>query len=218
MHTDVFVFDHAGARPARRGLPAATAWRQATVCCSCRVCVWRVSLWTGRCTNLRGQSAQRRNQNPESIFLLAQFMNPWTWIQRNPRGLPMALAKWSPGSLNPWGGNEYRIRDCPRRCTTRAPWSFSGDCLAPSRGHGQSGCQAARTPRWACWTASCASTRRYISLYGLARCGTVFSVSAVVGAAVPAAVCRWGLCPCCPGVGRCLLGVYNHHHHLYIDR
>jgi len=28
---------------------------------------------------------------------------------------------------------------------------------------------------------------------GLARCGTVFSVSAVVGVAVPAAVCRWGL-------------------------
>jgi len=46
---------------------------------------------------------------------------------------------------------------------------------------------------------------------GLARCGTVFPVSAVVGAAVPAAVCRWGLCPCCPGVGRCLSGVNNHH-------
>jgi len=46
---------------------------------------------------------------------------------------------------------------------------------------------------------------------GLALCGTVFPVSAVVGAAVPAAVCRWGLCPCCPGpdVGRCLSGVYN---------
>jgi len=41
---------------------------------------------------------------------------------------------------------------------------------------------------------------------------TVFPVSAVVGAAVPAAVCRWGLCPCCPDVGRCLSGVYNHHH------
>jgi len=37
-------------------------------------------------------------------------------------------------------------------------------------------------------------------------------VAAVVGAAVPAVVCRWGLCPCCPGVGRCLSGVYNHHH------
>ena len=36
---------------------------------------------------------------------------------------------------------------------------------------------------------------------GLARCGTVFPVSVVVGAAVPAAVCRWGLCPQCPGVG-----------------
>jgi len=32
-------------------------------------------------------------------------------------------------------------------------------------------------------------------------------VSAVVGAAVPAAVCRWGLAPCCPDVGRCLSGV-----------
>jgi len=47
---------------------------------------------------------------------------------------------------------------------------------------------------------------------GLARYGTVFPVSAVVGAVVPAAVCRWGLCPCCPGVGRCLSEVYNHHH------
>ena len=28
-----------------------------------------------------------------------------------------------------------------------------------------------------------------------------------VGAAVPTPVCRWGLCPCCPGVGRCLSGV-----------
>jgi len=46
---------------------------------------------------------------------------------------------------------------------------------------------------------------------GLARCGSVFPVSAVVGAAVPAAVCRWGLCPCCPDVGWCLSGVYNHH-------
>ena len=45
---------------------------------------------------------------------------------------------------------------------------------------------------------------------GLARCGTVFPMSAVVGAAVPAAVYRWGLWPCCPGVGRCLSGVNNH--------
>jgi len=44
---------------------------------------------------------------------------------------------------------------------------------------------------------------------GLARCGTVFPVSVVVGAAVPAAVCRWGLCSCCPGVERCLSGVYE---------
>jgi len=36
-------------------------------------------------------------------------------------------------------------------------------------------------------------------------------VFAVVGAAVPAAVGRWGLYPCCPDVGRCLSGVYNHH-------
>jgi len=36
------------------------------------------------------------------------------------------------------------------------------------------------------------------------------SFEQVVGAAVPAAVCRWGLCPCCPGVGRCLSGVNNH--------
>jgi len=33
------------------------------------------------------------------------------------------------------------------------------------------------------------------------------SLCLVVGAAVPAAVCRWGLCPRCPGVGRCLSGV-----------
>ena len=41
---------------------------------------------------------------------------------------------------------------------------------------------------------------------GLARCGTVFPVS-VVGAAVPAAVCRWGLRSRCPGVGRCFGGM-----------
>jgi len=29
----------------------------------------------------------------------------------------------------------------------------------------------------------------------------------VVGAAVPAAMRRWGLCSRCPGVGRCLSGV-----------
>jgi len=38
--------------------------------------------------------------------------------------------------------------------------------------------------------------------------GLFFPVSVVVGAAVPAAVCRWRLCPRCPGVGRCLSGVY----------
>jgi len=37
---------------------------------------------------------------------------------------------------------------------------------------------------------------------------TVFTVSVVVGAAVPVAVYRWGLCPLCSGVGRCLSGVY----------
>jgi len=36
---------------------------------------------------------------------------------------------------------------------------------------------------------------------------TMFPVSVLVGAAVPAAVCRWGLCSLCPGVGRCLSGV-----------
>jgi len=36
---------------------------------------------------------------------------------------------------------------------------------------------------------------------------TVFAVTVVVRAAVPAAMCRWGLCPRCPGVGRCLSGV-----------
>jgi len=39
---------------------------------------------------------------------------------------------------------------------------------------------------------------------GLARCGTV---SVVEGAVVPVVVYRWGLCPHCPGVGRCLSGV-----------
>ena len=43
---------------------------------------------------------------------------------------------------------------------------------------------------------------------GFARSGTVFPVSVVVGAAVPAAVCRWGLCSRCPGVGKFLSGVY----------
>jgi len=32
------------------------------------------------------------------------------------------------------------------------------------------------------------------------RCGTVFPVSVVVGVAVPAAACCWGLCSRCPGV------------------
>jgi len=41
---------------------------------------------------------------------------------------------------------------------------------------------------------------------GLARCGTVFPVSVVVAAAVPAAVCRWRLCPHCPGVEKVSLG------------
>ena len=42
---------------------------------------------------------------------------------------------------------------------------------------------------------------------GLAHCGTVFSMSVVVGAAVPTTVCRWGLCSRCPGVGKCLRGI-----------
>jgi len=37
--------------------------------------------------------------------------------------------------------------------------------------------------------------------------GTVFPVSVVVVSAVPAAVCRCGLCPCGPSVGRCLSSV-----------
>jgi len=52
------------------------------------------------------------------------------------------------------------------------------------------------------------SPARIITYTTLARFGTVFPVSVVVGATVPAAVCRWGLCSCCPGVGRCLSGVY----------
>jgi len=47
---------------------------------------------------------------------------------------------------------------------------------------------------------------------------TVFPVSALVGAAVRAAVCRWGLSLCCPDARRCLSGVYNHHrnpHHTH---
>ena len=44
------------------------------------------------------------------------------------------------------------------------------------------------------------------------RCGTVPALSVVVlstmvGAAVPAAACRWGLCPRCPGGERCFSGV-----------
>jgi len=42
---------------------------------------------------------------------------------------------------------------------------------------------------------------------GLARCGTVLPVFVVVVAAVPAAVCCWGLCPRYPDVGRCHSGV-----------
>jgi len=45
------------------------------------------------------------------------------------------------------------------------------------------------------------------SRLGLTRCGTVSPSSVVVGTAVPAAVRCCGLCPHCPGVGRCLSGV-----------
>jgi len=48
--------------------------------------------------------------------------------------------------------------------------------------------------------------------WGWRAVGLCFPASAVVRAAVPAAVCLWGLCPCCPDVGRCLSGGYNHHH------
>jgi len=40
-------------------------------------------------------------------------------------------------------------------------------------------------------------------------CGVVCLVSMVVGATVLTTVCRWGRCPRCPGVGRCLSGVYS---------
>jgi len=53
--------------------------------------------------------------NPESRFCLAKSMNPCTWIQRNPRGLPVALATWIPVFTESRGDNEYRIRDYPRR-------------------------------------------------------------------------------------------------------
>jgi len=57
----------------------------------------------------------------------------------------------------------------------------------------------------------------YLTAAPLTICLRLCSPCLRVGAAVPAAVCRWGLCPCCPGVGRCLSGVYNHHHmHIYI--
>ena len=35
----------------------------------------------------------------------------------------------------------------------------------------------------------------------------MFPVSVMVGKAVLAVVCRWGLCLCCPGVGKCFSGV-----------
>jgi len=41
-------------------------------------------------------------------------------VNPNPRGLPVALAKWILDSLKPRGDNEYRIRDCPRRRARRA--------------------------------------------------------------------------------------------------
>jgi len=59
------------------------------------------------------------------------------------------------------------------------------------------GCDAARSAwRRSVRHSECSSTYRYVP------------VSVVVGAAVPVVVCRWGLCPRCPGVGRCLSGVY----------
>ena len=38
--------------------------------------------------NLRSEK-----RNSESRFFLAHLMNPCKWIQRHPRGLPVALAK-----------------------------------------------------------------------------------------------------------------------------
>jgi len=49
----------------------------------------------------------------------------------------------------------------------------------------------------------------------LARCETVFPVSVVVGAAVPAAMRRWGLCPRSPVVGSCLSGVFISSSYVY---
>ena len=46
----------------------------------------------------------------------------------------------------------------------------------------------------------------YIYIY-VYLCGTVYPMPAIVGAVVPAAVCRWGVYPLSPGVRRCLSGV-----------
>ena len=35
---------------------------------------------------------------------------------------------------------------------------------------------------------------------------------------MPAALCRWGLCPCCPGVGRCLLDANTYHQTRYPNK
>ena len=69
--------------------------------------------------------------------------------------------------------------------------------------------------------------KRYINKYRVRACeracmrygdrrllgarGVKGNPGSVVGAVVPVAVCRWGLCPCFRGVGRCLSGVNNHH-------
>jgi len=45
-------------------------------------------------------------------------------------------------------------------------------------------------------------------MYVYTACETLFPVFLLLGAAVPAAVCRWGMCSRCPGVGMCLAVVY----------
>ena len=57
--------------------------------------------------------SEEKNLNLD--FLRAHFMNPCTVNLKESKGFTSGARKGSPDSLNPGGGNESQIRDCPRR-------------------------------------------------------------------------------------------------------
>ena len=71
----------------------------------------------------------------------------------------------------------------------------------PVSGGGRGGCPGGGVPLRAVLVLSWCGE---VSLGGI----LIIIIASVVVGAVPAAVCRLGLCACCPGVGSYLSGVY----------